>query len=88
MKPTVIYYRWVYSPSTGDVTLSHNHEGHPADIRFHDELNGDRDEKDQINGYAYKVDGGWHLTDEDHKPVDDPHMLKVIDEAVQQAEGK
>lgn len=82
-QPSVIYYRWVYSPSTGDVTLAHNHEGHPANIRFHDELNEDRPEADQINGYAYKLDGGWKLTDEEHKPVRDPHMLKVITEEIE-----
>jgi hypothetical protein len=31
-----------------------------------------------FNGYAYRIDGGWRLTDKDHDPVDDPYLVKKI----------
>ncbi len=81
-KPKTIYYRYVYSPSTGDVTLSHNHEAGPADIRFHSDMAEERPEKDLEAGYAFKLDNGWKVTDDDFKPTDDPHRLMEVENAI------
>jgi hypothetical protein len=87
-KPRVIYYRWVFSPSTGDVSLSHNHEGHPADIVFHEELAEDRPEHDLQGGFATRAVGGWKVTDEDHKPITEPFTKRKVIEAIEHAEVK
>lgn len=81
-----IYYRWVYSPSSGDVTLSHNHEGHPADIEFHDQMVANRSEPDLYYGYAYKLDNGWKVTDQKHADVEDPNTRLKVEEAINQYE--
>lgn len=47
---------------------------HPHQDQVH--LNDDND-YDQ-NGYAYRIDGGWRLTDKDHDPVNDPYLIKKI----------
>jgi hypothetical protein len=86
--PDPIYYRWCYSPSTGDVTLSHNHEAGPADIRFHSQMAEERPEHDVEVGYAFKMDNGWNVTDQDFKPVDDPHRLVAVENAIVQYEGR
>lgn len=39
-------------------------------------LNDDED-YDQ-NGYAYRLDGGWKLTDRTHDAVDDPFLIKKV----------
>lgn len=88
MKPRVIYYRFAYSPSTGDVSLAHNHEGHPALIRFHSDLAKDRPEKDIEVGYAFRLDNGWKVTDQDFKPVEDPHRMVAVENAISQQESK
>lgn len=87
-KPRVVYYRWVYSPSTGDVTLAHNHEGHPAMIRFHADLANARPEKDIEAGYAFKLDNGFKVTDQDFKPVDDPHRMVAVENAISSYESE
>ena len=86
MEGNVIYYRWAYSPTSGDVTLSHNHEGHPADIRYHSQMAAERPEKDIEVGYAFKLENGWKVTDQDFKPVDDPHRLVAVENAIGQYE--
>lgn len=86
-KPKVIYYRWAYSPSTGDVTLSHNHEGHPADITLHADMAKERQEGDLLFGYAYRMENGWKVTDEDHKPADDVHLRVAVEKAIEGKDG-
>lgn len=80
--PSIIYYRWTYSPTTGDVTLSHNHEGHPTDIRFHGQMAADRPETDLLYGYAHRLDNGWKVIDDESKPVDDPHIQAAVEKEV------
>jgi hypothetical protein len=82
-KPDVIYYRWSYSPTTGDVTLAHNHEGHPADIRFHSEMELERPEKDLIHGFAHRNESGWTIMDEESKPIGDPHIIESVERAIE-----
>lgn len=77
-EPTVIYYRWTYSPSTGDVTLSHNHEGHPTDVRFHTDMAQERPESDLLHGFAHKSTDNWSITDDDSRPVDDPNLVYEV----------
>lgn len=85
MKP--IYYRWAYSPTSGDVTLSHNHEKHPADIDFHADMAKQRPEQDLQFGYAYRLDNGWKVTDAKHKPQDDVHLRVAVENAIEGQEA-
>ena len=41
----------------------------------------DRKDLDQ-SGYAYRIDGGWRLTDEEHDAVNDPYIIKKVMEAL------
>jgi len=85
-RPTVIYYRWTYSPTTGDVTLSHNHEGHPTDIRFHGDMAAERPESDLIHGFAHKLDSGWQVIDDDSKVIEDPHVRASVEKEIEKYE--
>lgn len=78
-----IYYRFLFSPSSGDVTIAHNHEGHPANIRFHEDMERERPEKDLERGYAYRIGSDWHLTTHEHKHVVDPYARERILETLQ-----
>lgn len=86
-KPKIIYYRWVFSPSTGDVTLSHNHEAHPADLPLHEEMAEERSESDLEAGYAYRAVNGWKLTNADHKPLTEPFTRRKVLEAIRDHGG-
>lgn len=81
--PDVIYYRWCYSPTTGDVTLAHNHEGHPTDVRFHADMADERPESDCILGFAHRNESGWTILDQDSRQVDDPHVIESVERAVE-----
>jgi hypothetical protein len=36
------------------------------------------DKNAEQNGYAYRIDGGWRLTDKDHNFVDDPYIVRRV----------
>lgn len=76
------YYKWVFSPTTGDVSLISNEEGHPLDIMTHRELEAGRPEPDLIRGYAIKHPKGYKIMDEDDKEIDDPFTLTKIRKAI------
>jgi hypothetical protein len=76
------YYRFVISRSTGDCSLTHDREGHPADIKVHDDLKVERPEQDLVNGYAIKKPNGWHLFDEDDKEIRDPFLITKVKEMI------
>jgi hypothetical protein len=57
-----------------DRSVYHRWGYHPHDDAVY--LNDDNDH-DQ-NGYAYRIDGGWRLTDRDHDPVKDPYLIGKI----------
>jgi hypothetical protein len=86
MKLKPVYYRWTYSPSTGEVSLSHNHEGHPADIEFHAQMAEQRQEADLVFGYAYRLDNGWKVTNDKHGPENDVHLRVAVEKAIENRE--
>jgi hypothetical protein len=72
-----LYYRWVYSPSKG-VSLGTNQDDHPALVKYHRDLGGDINDTDLIHGYASALDGGWRITDLEHRPVEDPYIVQQV----------
>lgn len=75
-----LYYRWAFSPDSGETALAHNHEDHPAKVKGHGDLAGILNRPNLVHGFAYRVPGGWRLTDWDHQPVDDTFVVsRVLD---------
>jgi hypothetical protein len=70
-----LYYRWTFSPETG-VTLSSNDDDHPSLVPYHQDLA--RGPGDQQHGYAYRIHGGWRLTDWEHGDVKDPYIISQL----------
>lgn len=87
LKVKPIYYRFTYSPTTGDVDLSHNHEAHPAAIPTHGDMAAKRPEPDLICGYAYRIGNGFRLTDAEDRPILDPHLTQEVMKHIAQAEN-
>jgi hypothetical protein len=75
-----VYYRWAYSPTSDYVTLSHNREAPRHKRKYHDEMEDERDEHDITHGYAYRISGGWRITDWDNKTVEDPRIVRKLRE--------
>jgi hypothetical protein len=67
-----------------DRSVYHRWGYHPHDDAVY--LNNDNDH-DQ-NGYAYRIDGGWRLTDKDHDSVNDPYLIKKIISALNGNNGE
>jgi hypothetical protein len=70
-----LYYRWVFSPKSGQVDLAHN--GEPV-VRYHGDLASARNEPGLVHGYAYRIGGGWRLFDWEHKPLGDPFVVAQV----------
>jgi hypothetical protein len=77
------YYRFSLHPEDGEVELAHNYEDVPSRVRYHSEL-GD---SDTYHGFAYRIKGGWRLTDWDHKPINDPFVVASVIRAIREQEG-
>ena len=75
---TPIYYRWVFSPKDGQVALGHNDETHPAFVPYHRDIADLVGKANLQHGYAYRIHGGWRLTDEEHKPVRDNYVVAQV----------
>lgn len=84
----IIYYRWAYSPTTGDATIAHNHEGHPTDIRFHSDMAEERPENDLLFGFANRTETGWKITSDDSREIDDPHLIEAVERAIERDESQ
>lgn len=72
------YYLWVYDPHTGDVTVEHNDDRHPADAITHSDLAEIIPHPGRTHGYAYRIENGWRITDENHSEVLDPNILHEV----------
>lgn len=73
-----IYMLWVYDPMTGHVTIEDNEDKHPAQKHTHTDMCPEVIHPSRINGYAYKIVGGYRLTDDDHKTIEDPYVTKAV----------
>lgn len=77
-----IYHLWVFHPEDDTVSV-HSHKGvHPADHVTHSQLRQVHHHPETIHGYAYRIRGGWRITDDEHHPVDDPHVVEKVIKAL------
>lgn len=82
------YYLFVYSPATGEVTIGHTLEAHPAEVPTHADLASELNEPGLLHGYAYRINNGWRLTDVDHRPITDAHAKVRVPEELSRIEAK
>lgn len=75
-----LYYLWTFDPHEGVVHVDHNESKHPAQHITHDELAPHV--KSPVHGFAYSIQGGWRITDDDHKAVEDPYIIRKVEQAL------
>ena len=73
-----MYYLWVFDPETGQVVVTHNEGVEPVEHQDHDDLAQLVKHPNRLHGYAYRIRGGWRITDWEHKPVGDPYITKQV----------
>lgn len=75
-----IYYRFVFGATEGNVALA---RGDDFQQRFQD-LIEDVNDHDYLAGYVYPIQGGYRLTDREHKPLTDRFVAKKVIENLSQ----
>lgn len=80
-----LYYRWAFNPDDGTVTLDHNESTHPAFVQTPSAM---RDSEHSTHGYAYRISGGWRLTDYEHNPVSDPFIVAQVVRTIRGEDGR
>ena len=73
-----IYYLWVYDPQEDKVRVEHNEGKHRATKIDHGRLAEETPHPGRVHGYAYRIRGGYRITDWDHSPVSDPHIKVLV----------
>lgn len=75
-------YLWVYDPLKSEIHLVNGRGEHPADFPLHREIAPHVNHKDRLDGYAFRIEGGWRIMDDHHRKLDDPFIIKKIREAL------
>lgn len=75
-----LYYLWTFDPHEAKVHIDHNESKHPARHITHDELAPHV--KEPLHGFAYSIKGGWRITNDDHKAVEDPYIIRKVEQAL------
>lgn len=73
-----IYWLWVFDPQTGKVVTHHNEGLHRAHTKTHKDLAPEVIHPERLNGYAYKIKGGYRITTDDHREVKDPFISQSV----------
>ena len=76
-----LYWLWVFNPINGEVTVATNDDKHPADTIGHEHIAPDATHPSRQEGYAYKIRGGYRITDITHNPVKDPYVKREVRKA-------
>lgn len=83
-----IYWLWVHDPFNDEVTLEHNEDRHPAEHLDHSHLAERVPHPDRVHGFAYRIGNGWRITDNEHRPVSDPHVFRLVEKALKHLRSK
>lgn len=79
-----IYHLWVFDPMNGQVTITHNEDRPRAQAFTHDDFATEVTHPNRVSGYAYKIQGGYRITDDEHRKVEDPHIIQQVRRALNQ----
>jgi hypothetical protein len=74
-----IYWLWVFDPQDDKVILEHNKDRHAAHHITHRDLEDRVPHPERVHGYAYRIHGGWRITNIKHGAVDDPHIKHLVE---------
>ena len=82
------YYLWAYDSHHERVILEHNDDRPKNEEVTHSNILDDLpNDPDNELGYAYRIDGGWRITNDEHDPVEDPFIVDKIKKRIQEVES-
>ncbi len=79
-------YRWVFNPQDATVELNHNHDRPRHKTEYLTDMAA-KHPHETVKGYAYRIKGGWRITDWEHKPLTDKYILKSVHTAIEKRES-
>lgn len=77
-----LYWLFVFDPEDAKAHLEDNEDRHPAEHLTHQDMHPEITHPSRLNGYVYKIQGGYRITDDHHKPITDPFVKKQIKKAL------
>lgn len=80
-----VYHLWVFHPEDDSVSLHNNHGEHPAEHITHGQLRQRHHHPETVHGYAYRIRGGWRITDDENHPIRDPHIVERVTQALRKS---
>jgi hypothetical protein len=80
------YHLWVFHPEDDSVSIHHHSGKHPAEHTTHGQLRQVHHHPETIHGYAYRIKGGWRISDDEHRPVKDPHVVEKVIQALRKSD--
>ncbi len=73
-----VYWLWVYDPVANRVTVEDNEDRPRANHLTHEDIEPQATHEARMQGYAYKIKGGYRITDDQHTEVEDPYVVKLV----------
>lgn len=73
-----LHYLFVYNPIDGDVEIEYNDVDNPIDARHHTEIKPHISHPGRIDGYIFKIKGGYRIVNNDMKPIEDSFVMGRI----------
>ena len=79
-----VYWLWCFDPVKGKVTVATNEDKELTDTIGHEHIDPDATHAERQEGYAYKIRGGYRITDVQHRAVKDPFVKREVRKACEQ----
>lgn len=73
-----LYHLWGFNPQDASITLENNESKHPAQVITPTDMRDKIVHPNALFGYAYPIQGGYRITDEDHRPIDDNFITNEV----------
>lgn len=73
-----VYVLWTFDPDTAEVYMDHNEDKHPAHHVTHTTLAPHVHHPEAVHGFAYSIEGGWRITNDEHSEVKDPYVVRKV----------
>jgi len=81
-----LYWLFCYNPMDASVTITHNEDRPRAEAVTHEDIAPEVVHPGRINGFAYKIQGGFRITDDRSRKIEDPFITSQVTKALKKEE--
>lgn len=73
-----LYWLFSFDPQDGHVVITQNDDRSRSEAVTHSELAPEITHPARLNGFAYKIRGGYRITDDESKKLTDQFVIKKV----------